>query len=396
MSLAHLFVELNIPFELLHVNYHLRGEASNLDEQIVHRFAEEYGVKLQVRSMDVKKHKKSGENLQNFARQVRYEWFRELSANRENSAIVLGHHRDDQIETFFLHLARKSGIMGLASIPFQRDTILRPFLAISKAEIYTYAKKNKVPWREDRSNESNKYRRNLLRNKILPELRQELPNLDESVLILVEHFQSTQQELEAYMSPVRIKLEQSGKWPIAEFENTNEFERIELFRQWGQPASLVHEMERLATRQKGKELPLIDSEKCPFSRIVKDREHFVFLPKKHATDPPVLICEPVSALPLVFDKQSIYLDKGRLQGSLKIRPWKQGDRISGVGIKGSTLISKIIADAKTPANQKSSIWVVHDDHDIHWCVGLKIGKKAIADQRTTQLLKCSVTFEAPQ
>lgn len=396
MTLAHVFVELKIPFELIHVNYHLRGEESNLDEELVRTFSKLHGVKFQVRSHDVNQLKKPGENIQNLARQIRYDWFKELSASRTNSAIVLGHHRDDQIETFFLHLARKSGVMGLAAMPFQRDNILRPLLDISKAKLYHYAKTNKVPWREDRSNESIKYRRNLLRNKILPELRKEFPDLDESVLILVQHFQLTQQELETRVRPVRLELEQSGKWSVSDFEKTNEFERIELFRQWGQPASLVQELETLTTRQKGKELALIDTDKCPFSRIVKDRNCFVLHQKTHLTHRPVLICKPVTALPSVFDKHSIYLDKERIQGTLKVRPWRQGDRISGVGIKGSTLISKIIADAKIPTNQKASVLVVHDDRNIHWCVGLKIGKKAIADNQTTHIIQCTIIFEAPQ
>ena len=76
---------------------------------------------------------------------------------------------------------------------------------------------------------------------------------------------------------------------------------------------------------------------------------------------------------------------------MKIRPWQEGDRIKSIGMKGSQLISDIISDAKLTATEKQNVLVVHDDKAIHWCVGMKIGREAVANESSIQKLKISVT-----
>ena len=70
----------------------------------------------------------------------------------------------ESLEVQTMNMARNAGIMGLAAMPKNRNGIYRPFLKYSKEDLINYANENDLEWREDSSNASNKYRRNILRN----------------------------------------------------------------------------------------------------------------------------------------------------------------------------------------------------------------------------------------
>ncbi|MDX2360981.1 MAG: tRNA lysidine(34) synthetase TilS [Crocinitomicaceae bacterium] len=373
----------------LHVNYNLRGQASIADEQFVETYCTKNTIPFQKKSIQLNEQLKDGGNLQELARTERYNWFTEVLAENSDNYLVLGHHADDQVETFFLNLARKSGVMGLAAMPFEHGRLLRPLLDFSKNEIYDYSKELGIEWREDQSNSSNTYRRNLLRNKLLPEINKEIPTLQESTLLLVQHFQQKQLELESMILPLVEGIKKEQKLSVKEYTLLDEFEKVEFCRQLGCAHTLVDELSKLGDAQKGKRVNCSPSETAIYSTIVKDVDHFTFIQEQEQTVS--LILESVDQLPSNFSKELIFLDQDKLEGELQVRQWKIGDRIHPIGIKGSSLISDIISDAKLNAIEKQNVFVVHDDITIHWCVGLKIGRKAIANTASTKILQCSIS-----
>ena len=108
--------------------------------------------------------------------------------------IALAHHADDQVELFFLRLLRGAGGEGLSGMkrrspsPADRNLLLaRPLLGFSKAELRTFARENKIRFREDATNVSADFLRNRIRNELLPWLRQNYqPALDKTVLRLMD------------------------------------------------------------------------------------------------------------------------------------------------------------------------------------------------------------------
>src|SRR5207248_227951 len=86
------------------------------------------------------------------------------------AGIATGHTRDDQAETLLLHLARGSGLGGLAGMPPRRAAIIRPLLEVSHAETVAYCAALVLAPREDESNLSPAHRRNRIRHEILPRL----------------------------------------------------------------------------------------------------------------------------------------------------------------------------------------------------------------------------------
>ena len=119
-------------------------------------------------------------------RKIRYEKFNQWSLN--NDIILTAHHADDQVETIFFRFLRGTGLKGLNGIPVWRKErniqFHRPLLGISKRDINEYAKFHKLKWVEDESNRDNNISRNFIRNKLLPKVKENWPNVQKSILHL--------------------------------------------------------------------------------------------------------------------------------------------------------------------------------------------------------------------
>ena len=126
---------------------------------------------------------KSEGNIEARARQSRYEALTELCIEHGIKDLLLAHHQNDQAETILLQLLRGAGVAGLSGMPQDRilyannqEIILwRPLLNQSRQELEVYAKKNKLKWVEDPSNQDTRYRRNAIRKDIIPKLEKIQP-----------------------------------------------------------------------------------------------------------------------------------------------------------------------------------------------------------------------------
>ncbi|HSX17855.1 MAG TPA: tRNA lysidine(34) synthetase TilS [Candidatus Saccharimonadales bacterium] len=103
------------------------------------------------------------------AREARYKFLDSLKQKNSADAIITAHHQDDLIETAILNILRGTGRRGLSSIIDNPD-VLRPMLGVAKKDILTYARSHDLEWLEDPSNKDEKYLRNYIRHKIIPQL----------------------------------------------------------------------------------------------------------------------------------------------------------------------------------------------------------------------------------
>ena len=98
MVLCHLLLELQLPFQILHVNYGLRGAESNADQALVAAFCQKHQIKLEVLEVSLKEQLTSNKlNLQAEARKIRYDFFKKIQNENPKSLICTAHHADDQI-----------------------------------------------------------------------------------------------------------------------------------------------------------------------------------------------------------------------------------------------------------------------------------------------------------
>ena len=180
MCMAEIFVR-RYPCESLaiaHCNFNLRGEESDGDEQLVRRWAEEHGVRIHVQSFDTKGFaREHGVSVEMAARELRYRWFAQLCASEGYDEVAVAHNANDNAETLLLNLLRGSGMKGLAGmsavspLPYSEGVtarLVRPLLDMTRKQIEGFALANGVRYRNDSTNFSSEYKRNMLRNEVFP------------------------------------------------------------------------------------------------------------------------------------------------------------------------------------------------------------------------------------
>ncbi|MCK5924749.1 MAG: tRNA lysidine(34) synthetase TilS, partial [Methylococcales bacterium] len=128
------------------------------------------------------------------AREARYQALQPLL--KEGDVLLVAQHREDQLETVLLQLFRGAGIQGLSAMAevssFGNGLLLRPLLECSQQSLKDYALKNALCWVEDPSNQSNDFRRNFLRNNIIPQLKTQWESLDKTVSRSAQHCSNAQ------------------------------------------------------------------------------------------------------------------------------------------------------------------------------------------------------------
>ncbi len=172
---------------VLHVNHHLRGDASDGDEAFVRELCERHGLPLCVEHATFTE--LDGQNLEAAAREVRYaaarryvrDLSREAGTPRSAARILTAHTASDRTETFFMNAIKGSGPAGLSSIPRRRNIIVRPLIDMTHADLVHYLQVAGQPWREDESNGDTSYLRNFIRHKVVPVAAQRNGNLEKTV-----------------------------------------------------------------------------------------------------------------------------------------------------------------------------------------------------------------------
>lgn len=168
---------------VLHVNHHLRGEASDGDEAFVRDLCARYGLPLCIEHAFFDE--RGGANLEQAARDVRYaaarryvrELCQEAGAPRSAARILTAHTASDRVETFFMNAVKGSGPAGLSSIPRRRNIIVRPLLNMTHAQLVGYLEMHGQPWREDATNQDTTYLRNFVRHRVVPLVAERNPNV---------------------------------------------------------------------------------------------------------------------------------------------------------------------------------------------------------------------------
>ena len=216
VCMAHLFHRAAIPFAIAHCNFHLRPGDCDRDESFVRRLAQDYGVPCHVASFDTRAvAAASGESLEEAARRLRYGFFSSLITHHPSlGCVATAHHRDDSVETFFLNLFRGTGIAGLHGIrpssklriKSEELRIIRPLLPFSRAEIDAYIDDNHLDFVEDHTNALLDARRNQIRHRLMPLLRELYPSIDRTMADNIGRLYDTELIYKDYIESLRSSL----------------------------------------------------------------------------------------------------------------------------------------------------------------------------------------------
>ena len=380
MVMLSLFQKQKRPFTVLHVNYHLRGEESDGDEAFVRQFCEDNSIPFYVLSHKLSSDLKDGGNLQNLARKVRYDFFKSYLSKHESAILCLAHHQDDQEEGFWMAMARGGGLRAMSGMNTFKKPFLRPFLKHRKIEILNYARVQNIKWREDLSNQSNKYTRNIWRNVLLPKLKAKFRHISSSVELLQKHFDEQANHDRKASRLLIPSTFQDFEITREELIRLNSNQWIEFLDQMNIRKNLALPIIELLNGENGKKI-FLDSNDNNYRAVWKrDNSLYFEIKAQTSSPPPVFTTRIIDSLPRKFSKRELYLDPNKIKGNLSVRRWQNGDRMCPIGLKGSKLVADILKDDKAHASDKSTHWVLVDEEKIISLIGYRIDQRAIANE----------------
>ncbi len=160
--------KIDLDLHLVHFHHGLRMESQE-EAEFIRNLAKEKNVSFSIIKTN---HLKGEKGMQNKARQWRYSHLNKKLKSLNFNKIALGHHLNDLMETQIWKMVRGGSLFSLNPMQIKNLPYIRPLLNTPKNELQDYLEKIGQEWRDDLSNLSDDYTRNLIRNQIVPLLRQ--------------------------------------------------------------------------------------------------------------------------------------------------------------------------------------------------------------------------------
>jgi len=405
MALFFSLQDLGYNFEVAHCNFNLRGKESDEDEFFVKNLANQHGVKCHVKSFDTQKYANSNKvSIQMAARELRYTWFEELLVVNNLDFIISAHHKNDNIETFFINLIRGTGINGLCGMKSISRNIIRPLLEVNRQEIDFYLMKRGIAYRNDSSNGDVKYLRNKIRHQLIPLLTEINPNIEKTISDEINILNGINTIFQKKINEIRSDLvvENKGVYRLTisqliEYKNL-EIILFEILRPFG--FFEVNQIIKAISSQSGKQF---------FSethQLVIDRKQIiVFLLEDCKKDIDILEVETYIKLPFNMRfkiSKDISVQKNlnvarfdfdKITFPLKLRKWQAGDRFKPLGMNNFKKVSDFFIDEKYSILDKKKQWILCSGNDILWIVGNRIDDRYKIDTNTKKVYIAELLHE---
>ncbi|MEQ8242607.1 tRNA lysidine(34) synthetase TilS [Fulvivirga sp.] len=372
-----------------HCNFKLRGADSDGDEKFVKDTSENLGFNCLTESFDTKKYATDNSiSTQMAARELRYTWFDELMDENNFKYLLTAHHLNDSLETSIFNFTKGTGIAGLRGILVKKDKLVRPMLEFTKEEVVDYAEQNNMKWREDVSNSSIDYKRNFIRKKVVPLLKEVNPSLESSFLLTAKRLQSLESLLEKQILEFKRAFELEGDHIFirkAQFQKQEWVVMESVLKEYG----FNHYHLQSTLDILNDDVPSGKQFESHTHSMNVDREHIILSPKFQNEDVLVEIGEEEEGtlngvivggkvsddLSYSIDPQVAKLDFDLLKFPLRLRYWREGDRFQPLGMKGKKKLSDFMIDAKIPLNLKKRVMVLLSENKIVWVVGHRIDER---------------------
>lgn len=381
VALLRALLELGCDCRAAHCNFHLRDEESMRDEQFVRALCQRLNVPLTVKDFDVAAYRlEHGVSVEMACRELRYRWFDHELKRQGCRFIAVAHHADDQVETFFLNLLRGTGIKGLAGMQHLNGHIWRPLLDVSRHDILDYLESIGQDYVTDSTNAQNDYRRNRLRNIMLPFIDKEFPESRERILYTMGNL-SQDYELLSFLvgdcihDPHHINIEQICSHPCGP---TLLYHRIRHYgfnrEQCNQAIEAARQGHTGRVFTAGDKILVVNREELALDSIPTANDEPIPFDAETGINSPVHIDVHRGTMPftpqmcsgsrqVAFNTQ--LLDCKRIT----LRHWRRGDRFQPFGMKGSKLVSDLFNDLKLDYIHKQTSWLLEADGKIIWVVG---------------------------
>jgi len=444
-----------IEISAMHVNHLLRGDESDKDEIFCESMCKELNIKFTSEKVDVQGFANNNkQSIEEAARNLRYQKLSQYASKIKATKIVTAHNLEDNTETVLLNLFRGTGLKGAGGIPIRRENIIRPFLSTSKIDILNYLDSNKIEYRIDSSNLENDFTRNYLRNEIIPKIKENINSgIDNNILKFSEIVSQSEKAIHNYAEEVGtkfIKKSESGieilnLIAIEKYENIfpnviklgleKEFQKVFTFDdiskiksifslQVGSKVELSNNVVAIKEREflfiysknesslgdsdfinprfksGGKELKTKHPKRAS-ARLGTRLKNGIFIIENYALklNESIQIGNKKFSACLVEraeveysnNKDVEFINGDNISFPLTIREWKDGDRFSPIGLKGTKKISDFLTEAKVNSKSRKKQLILLNEDKIIWVVGHRIDESVIINEETKKIIKIFVT-----
>ncbi len=444
MALLHVLQELTdgLDFRLgvAHLNHGLRPGAAEADEAFVCRIAAAMGVPYFTETADVPAIRKARrQSVEEAAREVRYRFLSDVAETNGFTAVALGHHANDNAELVLMNLLRGSGPHGLSGMAPKRVLLsagpgqkaihlIRPLIGIHREDILAYDAENGIPSIMDQTNSDLRYRRNRIRNELMPLLRNRYnPNIIDTLNRTAEILRS-----ERHWILSRLPLDHDDPDPA---------ERVELPRSHicrVHPAEARQHIRTALQKAKGNlrrigfrhiesVMALAARPEASGSLDLPDRIRVtacgekIFFAKEshplrqihpragddgpayfeHVLPAPGSLFVPEAGIFLRADilppgtrpdyrnagHRTAFFDMEAVTFPLTVRSPKPGDRFTPLGMAGRQKVKKYFVDHKIPPARRARCPVLESGGRLVWLMGCRIDDSVKITTGTQQVLK---------
>ncbi len=354
----------------VHLNHNWRGEESLNEAKACEKFCMMRGIKFYTETL--------GDDVphnETCAREARYDFFKRCAEKFNSNVVFTAHNYDDNAETVLYRIIKGTGIEGLKGIAEHRDIFYRPLLNTTRAEIEAYCKRKGLKPNQDSSNEDTKYKRNLIRKKILPILREINPKVTDALNSLSKIASEDCEEknkIRELLISHSIDYDKKKIDEIYEFINENKNSKS------GKTLSLTKDL-WLYANENGTDVITKSQKSCSEINITECGEYefdnFVFSIRPFEGEIKFPSDKEFKAL--------INIDKP----DFTLRHRKDGDIIQPLGTKGTQKLKKYLNEKKVPNHKKDGIVLLCNDNEVLWAGGLGINDKIKVTDKPTHIIE---------
>jgi tRNA(Ile)-lysidine synthase len=410
----------NLRLFAVYINHQIRLRAAKREMAFCRKLCRRLGVKLvfvEENIPELSRSKRAG--IEETARDFRYEQFEKLSEKLNCNRIALGHHVDDRVETLLFRLFRGTGLTGLKSIPVKRRKYIRPLFDITKLEIMQYLRKNRLKFCVDRSNLESEYKRNFIRNKLLPLIRQNInKNADKAILNLIDTISEEDDFLEKNVDRLfdrSVSTTRMGKLVLAlkHFDDYDLWIQRRLIRHCIVKASGLKQFPDKETVQRVLELAKGKAKAVTISgevQCIRRKDEIYFTKSKNSGFASQLAEDGVTEIgklgslslrissgslknkvTTIRNSNKVIVDFDKLSWPLLARNINRGDRFRPLGLGGTKKVGDYLTDRKINVLTRDEIPIVADKKGIIWLVGFEIDERVKIDRSTKKALEIEFT-----
>lgn len=415
----------DLDLAIVHLNHQIREESGG-DERFVRCLGWKLGIPVIVGRADIPRlAKNKGISLEMAGREARHAFFQRALRDERATMIATAHTADDQVETFFLRVARGASLSGLGGMPYANQIgpmrIIRPLRDIFHIEAVEFLRYHKLGWCEDITNNDRRFLRNRVRHELLPLLEARLNMQIRRVLLRTTDLLREENDwLEQLAAEIcancrnyddTLAMDKLAKQPVAAQRRV----LIRWLTDGGVSWAHLHSENLLRLQELVNKREGYRSLFLPDGWLVVRRYNRLELTKIAES------CSPMSfACPLTVPGETILADQGvkvttswrwgirrqtgHMPGTLpafatlsaaalgenpqlRIRSWRAGDVFRPFGLAGSKKLQDIFVDAKVPRDARRQIPLVEANGQIIWVPGYRIAQGyEVPDKEAPSLL----------